>query len=112
MSSNFKFLGVSLDAVATVGDNAKHITRQLIFGDGQLKLLGCVLGDPKSITVTLQSDTKSAARFEITQGGGYISVDGDTPAYYREGQSFLVNAKANITLTCEEVVQYVRHLEG
>lgn len=112
MSSNFQFLGVSLDAVASISDNAKHITRQLVFGDGQLKLLGCVLGDPKSVTVVLQSDTKSTARFEITQGGGYVSIDGETPAYYRDGQSFLVNAKTSITLTCEEAVQYVRHLEG
>lgn len=112
MSANVRFLGVSLDGIATISDNAKHITRQLVFGDGQLKLLGCVLGDPKSTTVVLQSDIKSPVRFEMMQGGGYVSIDGETPAYYREGQSFLANAGAGITLTCEEVVQYVRHLEG
>lgn len=112
MSSSLQFLGVNLSAVATISDNNKHITRQLIFGDGQHKLIGCVLGDQQSLTVPLLSDKKSAVRFEITQGGGYVSIDGETPAYYREGQSFLANAGANIHLIAEEVVQYVRHLEG
>lgn len=108
--SHLQFTQVSLDALAVVSDNGKHITRQLIFGDGHHKLLGCIIGD--NTPIELASDNISSTRFEITQGEVMVSINDAAPHYYRANQAFLVNANAKVLLTSSTVVQYVRHLEG
>lgn len=108
--SNLQFHQVSLDALALVSDNGKHLTRALSFADGHHKLLGCIVGN--NTPIKLATDQVSSVRFEITQGGGEVVIDNSEPHYYREGQTFLAVAGADVTITSESVVQYVRHLEG
>lgn len=109
---NVQFSGVSLNALAVVSDDGRHLQRTLSFADGQQKVLGCIIGrDGEHFTLT--TDGSSSERIEITQGECEVSfMDGDTPIYYREGQSFVVAQSTTLRVISDTILQYVRHFEG
>lgn len=110
--SNLHFSGVSLNALAEVSEDGRHLWRVLSFSDGHKKVVGCILGQ-EGTNFSLTIDSGSSERIEITQGECEVFKDGsETSSYYREGQSFVVASGTALVLTCEEVLQYVRHLEG
>lgn len=111
--SSLQFSQVSINALATVSEDGKHLQRVLMFADGHQKVLGCLIGDKAGHRFELSADTKSAERIEITQGECEIIMAGDEqPQYYREGQSFVVASGSQFSLVTQGLVQYIRHFEG
>lgn len=130
-----QFTDASLDARATVSDDRQHITRTLLFSEGQKKILGLVLPCDGGTQLMLKTQD-GAARFEITAGECEISyphsadrhaatitdgaqnnaADANLSAasgqFYRDGQSVLLPSKTEFVLKTAGVLQYVWHLEG
>lgn len=111
--SSLQFSQVSLNALASVSEDGKHLQRVLVFADGHQKVLGCLIGDEAGRSFVLTADTKSAERIEITQGECEMTMAGSEQSeYYREGQSFVVASGSQFTLLTHGLVQYIRHFEG
>ncbi|MDO5650673.1 MAG: pyrimidine/purine nucleoside phosphorylase [Moraxella sp.] len=107
---------VSLSALATVSEDGRHLSRVVSFADGHQKVLGCLLPCINENHEYIFELGESAERIEITAGECAVRVlsgtDDESTEYYREGQSFVVSAGAKFYLTCNGVVQYIRHFEG
>lgn len=110
--SNLQFNQVNLNALATVSDEGRHLSRVLSFADGHQKILGYLMGQEGAI-FHLNINNQSSERLEIIQGECQIAIGDDgEPAYYREGQSVVLDLGAKLLITATCPVQYVRHLEG
>lgn len=109
--STLQFSQVSLNALATVSDDGRHLLRTLSFADGHQKILGCIVGQA-GLEFTLQINSQSSERLELTQGECQIQIDTQDPISYREGQSVVIDSGAKVVIVAETVVQYIRHLEG
>lgn len=109
--SSLQFSQVSLNALATVSDEGRHLSRVLSFADGHQKILGCVIGQPDTV-FRLTINSQSSERLELTQGECQIQIGDGEFAYYREGQSIVVDSGTKVLMMADKVVQYIRHLEG
>lgn len=111
--SSLQFSGVSLNALAQVGDDGRHLWRALSFADGCQKIVGALVGQADGeLLFNLNADCTSAHRIEITAGECEVAIDGGEFEYYRAGQSFLLPCNVAIVIKPKGLLQYVRHFEG
>lgn len=111
--SSLQFKGVSLTALAQVGDGGRHLWRTLSFDDGCQKIVGALVGQPDgTLDFNLDADCTSAHRIELTAGECEVAINGGAFEYYREGQSFLMPCNVSVIVKPVGLVQYVRHFEG
>lgn len=110
--SNLQFNQVNLNALATVSDEGRHLSRVLSFSDGHQKILGYLMGQ-EGANFHLNINNQSSERLEIVQGECQIKIgDEGEFARYREGQSVVLDLGAKLLITATCPVQYIRHLEG
>lgn len=112
--SKLQFHQVSLNAVAQISHEGRHLYRTLSFADGHSKVVGSFLPlSEGQKQYELRAESKSAERIEITAGECEVCIDGEAGfTYYREGQSFVVAEGTKFFIQNRELVQYVRHFEG
>ncbi len=112
--SSLQFSQVSLNALAQVTHEGKHLFRTLSFADGHTLELGCLLpASEEAAAYELSAGTASAERIEITQVECEVRLEHEEQgSYYREGQSFVVAPNTRFFIKNQSLVQYVRRFEG
>lgn len=107
-----QFDHVTVETLADLSYDGYCSSRTLLFDDGRKKMLCIVLPcqpDIKGYELT----TQTSERVEIVAGECEVQVNGEPEAsYYRPGQSFMVSGDSGFVIRSQQVVQFIRHLEG
>lgn len=104
-----QFDHVSVIKEALVHFGGRCISHAVLFEDGKKKMLGVILPG----TEELKFSTHTSEKMEIISGDCEVRIAGeDEFKRYRAGQSFFVSGNSSFALRCDDIINYVCHLEG
>lgn len=107
-----KFDHVTVETHANISYDGRCSSHTVLFEDGRKKMLGVILPCDDEVG-EYQFATHTSERMEVISGECEVKIQGEEDfSYYRPGQAFMVEGNSGFTLRTEQILQYVRHLEG